>query len=98
VFFCKSRSEFILKSNGNKTISSWSVRDIFNAKLSDLGLDAAKYDLHSFRSGAASITFLKILFKDTAGGGVLVQTTELYDKESLENFLYLEIKSFDNEC
>jgi len=54
--FCKSRSEFILKSNGNKTISSWSVGDNFNAKLSDLGLDAAKYDLHSFRSGAASIS------------------------------------------
>jgi len=54
VVFCKSRKEFILKSNGNKPISYSSVRDIFKAKLSDLGLDAAKYGLHSFRSGAAS--------------------------------------------
>jgi len=38
-----------------------------------------------------TITFMKDLFKDTAGGGVLAQTTELYVKESLENFLYLEI-------
>jgi len=45
-----------------------------------------------------TITFLKDLFKDTAGGGVLAQTTELYVKESLENFLYLEILIFDNKC
>jgi len=52
--FCKSRKEFILKSNSKKPISYSSVRDIFKAKLSNLGLHAAKYGLHSFRSGAAS--------------------------------------------
>ena len=53
VTFLKKFNSFILRKS-NEKLSYTRVRQLIKIALSELGLDAKKFGLHSFRSGGAS--------------------------------------------
>lgn len=55
VIFCRKTKTHILKPL-NKALSYTRTRELFIEKLSALGIDPKKFGLHSFRSGAATIS------------------------------------------
>lgn len=56
VYFISKDNKYVLRTPKDKPLSYTRVRELFKEKITVLGLDASKYGLHSFRSGAASVS------------------------------------------